>query len=86
MKMIAFRDMAPCNLVEVVCSASIIKGFITLIMEAVSTSEISVYSNETTRRCIPEGSNIHIRRLENVEPQKKIRSFVNSYVIFTANN
>jgi hypothetical protein len=27
--------------------------------EAVLTSETSVYSNETTRRYIPEGSNLH---------------------------
>jgi hypothetical protein len=86
MKMIAFRDVAPCSLVEVVRSASIIRGFFTLIMEAVSTSGISAYSNETTRRCIPEDSNIHTRRGENLKPQKKSRSFVNSYVIFTAKN
>jgi hypothetical protein len=30
-------------------------------MEAVRTSETSVYSNETTRRYIPEGSNLHIQ-------------------------
>jgi hypothetical protein len=32
--------------------------FIALMMEAVRTSETSVYSNETTRRYIPEGSNL----------------------------
>jgi hypothetical protein len=31
-------------------------GFITLMMEAVRTSQTSVYPNETTRRYIPEGS------------------------------
>jgi hypothetical protein len=30
-----------------------------LIMEVVRTSETSVYSNETTRRYIPEGANLH---------------------------
>jgi hypothetical protein len=29
-------------------------------MEAVGTSETSVYSNETTRRYIPEGSNLDL--------------------------
>jgi hypothetical protein len=47
-----------------VCTASIIKAIIALIMEAVRTSETSVHSNETTRRCIPEASNLHIRRRE----------------------
>jgi hypothetical protein len=32
--------------------------FIALMMEAVRTSEKAVYSNETTRRYIPEGSNL----------------------------
>jgi len=30
-----------------------------LIMEAACTSETSIYSKETTRRYIPEGSNLH---------------------------
>jgi hypothetical protein len=34
--------------------------FHTLMMEAVRTSEMSVYSNETTWRYIPEGSNIRL--------------------------
>jgi hypothetical protein len=32
---------------------------ITLMMEAVCTSESSVHSNETTRHYIPEGTNLH---------------------------
>jgi hypothetical protein len=36
-------------------------------MEAVRTPETSVYSNETTRRYIPEGSNLHTRRHENLK-------------------
>jgi hypothetical protein len=35
-------------------------------MEAVRTTETSVYSNETTRRYIPQGSNLHTRRRENL--------------------
>jgi hypothetical protein len=34
---------------------SVIRVIITLMMEAVRTSETSVYSNVTTRRYIPEG-------------------------------
>jgi hypothetical protein len=56
MKMTAFWDIAPCNLTEVdrrfrdvYCPI-----VMTLIMEAVRTSETSVYFKETTRRCIPE--------------------------------
>jgi hypothetical protein len=36
-------------------------------MEAVHTSETSVYSNETAQRYIPEGSNLHNRRRENLK-------------------
>jgi hypothetical protein len=36
-------------------------------MEAVHISETSVYSNETTRRYIPEGANLHTRRRENLK-------------------
>jgi hypothetical protein len=38
-----------------------------LMMEAVRTSETSVYSNEITRRYIPEGSHLHNRRRENLK-------------------
>jgi hypothetical protein len=57
MKMRIFWDTAQCNLVGVdiseVRTASIIR-----VMEAEHTSETSVYSNETTLRCIPEGSHL----------------------------
>jgi hypothetical protein len=36
-------------------------------MEAVRTSETSVYLNETTRRYIPEDSKLHTRRRENLK-------------------
>jgi hypothetical protein len=36
-------------------------------MEAVRTSETSVYSNETTWRYVPEGSKLHTRRRENLK-------------------
>jgi hypothetical protein len=61
MKIRAFWNVAPCSLLGV-CrrfrGASIIRAMIVLMMEAVRTSEPSVYSNETTRRYIPEGSHL----------------------------
>jgi hypothetical protein len=39
--------------------------FITLVMEAVRTSETSAYS-KTTRRYIPKGYNLHTRRRGNL--------------------
>jgi hypothetical protein len=39
----------------------------TLMMEAVSIIEMSVYYNETTRRNIPEGSDFHTCRRENLK-------------------
>jgi hypothetical protein len=43
-----------------------------LIMEAVGTSETSVYFNETTQSHIPEGCNLHNRRRENLKFQPKL--------------
>jgi hypothetical protein len=40
---------------------------IVLMMEAVRTSETSVYFKETIRHYIPEGSNIYTRRRENLK-------------------
>jgi hypothetical protein len=36
-------------------------------MKAVHTSETSVYFNETTLRCVPEGYHLHTCRLENMK-------------------
>jgi hypothetical protein len=36
-------------------------------MDAVRTSEMTVHSNETTRRYIPEDSKLHTRRRENLK-------------------
>jgi hypothetical protein len=55
-------DVAPCSLLRVdqrFRGAYCLKHFIAL-MEAVRTSETSVYSNETTRRYIPEGSSLQL--------------------------
>jgi hypothetical protein len=45
-------------------------------MEAVRTSETSVYSNETTRRYIPEDSNLHTRH------RKDLKSHIFVYSLF----
>jgi hypothetical protein len=61
MKMRVFWDIAPCSLAGVdrrfVLAYYILhQGIIALIMDAIRTSETSVYSSETTRRYIPEDS------------------------------
>jgi hypothetical protein len=61
--------------VSEVRTASIIKA----IMEAVCTSQTSVYSNETTRRYFPEGSNIYVRRCGNLK--SFLLGYFNSYEI-----
>jgi hypothetical protein len=43
-----------------VLTTSIIRAIIALMMEAVSTSEMSVNFYETTRRNIPEDGHLHI--------------------------
>jgi hypothetical protein len=48
-------------------TASIIRVIIALMMEAVRTSETSVYSKETTKHYIPEASNLHTRGHENLK-------------------
>jgi hypothetical protein len=54
MKIRAFWDVAPCSL-------EVDRRFTSaMMMEAVRTSETSVYSNETTWRYIPEGCNLHV--------------------------
>jgi hypothetical protein len=45
-------------------------------MEAESTSETSVYSNESTQRYIPEGSNLQNRRPENLKSRLQIVFFL----------
>jgi hypothetical protein len=57
LKIIAFWDVGV-YYVSDVCTASIIA----LMIEAVRASEMLVYSNETTRRYIPQDSNLHTRR------------------------
>jgi hypothetical protein len=42
-------------------------SIIALMMEAVRTSEVSVNVYETTRRNVPEDSQLHIRRRENIK-------------------
>jgi hypothetical protein len=77
MKFRTFSDIALCCLVGVdrrVRGADCRKhqeDIIALTREAVRTSETSVYSNETTQRYNPEGPNIHTRRRESLQSDKK---------------
>jgi hypothetical protein len=48
-----------------------------LMMEAVRTSETSVYFNETTRRFISEGCHLHIRRRENLKSHVTVYDYPN---------
>jgi hypothetical protein len=45
---------------------------IALMMEAVSTSEMSVSFYQTTRRNIPEDSHVHTRRRENLKSHRYV--------------
>jgi hypothetical protein len=54
--------------VSEVIATSIIRG-ITLMMEALSTSETSVNLYETTRRNIQENRHLHTRHRENLKSQ-----------------
>jgi hypothetical protein len=45
-------------------------SLITLMMEAINTSETSVNFYQTSRRNIPEDCHLHIRRRENLKSQK----------------
>jgi hypothetical protein len=68
MKMAVFWVVAPCSLVEVtdvseVLAASIIR----VMMEAASTSELSVNCYQTTWRYNPEDNHLHTHCLENLK-------------------
>jgi hypothetical protein len=78
MKLRVFWDVAPFSLVAVqptfqwcVLSSPSGRRMIALMMEVVCTSETLVYSNEATRRYIPEDSNLHIRRRKNLKSHNK---------------
>jgi hypothetical protein len=69
MKITVFWDVAPCSLVETgdvseVLTATTIIALMTVV--AVSTFEISVYLDQTTRRNIPEDTHLH--------PQFRVRT------------
>jgi hypothetical protein len=71
LKVRLFWDMAPCSHIEVdqrfrgvYCLASSGQLIITLMIEAVHTSETSVNFNVTRQRYIPEDSKLHTRHRE----------------------
>jgi hypothetical protein len=79
MKIRAFWDVSPCSLIGVdrrfrraYCLHHKGDEINALMMEAVCTSETSVYS-ETSWRCIPEDSNLHTRCHENLESHTTVR-------------
>jgi hypothetical protein len=45
------------------------------VMKAVRTSKASVHFNKNIQRYIPEGSNLHSRRRENLKPHVTLTSF-----------
>jgi hypothetical protein len=71
-----FWDIAPSSLVGVdrrfrgVHCIHHQGSFITVVVEAAHTSETSVYSDETRRRYIPEGSHLHTPRRENLKSRR----------------
>jgi hypothetical protein len=70
--MSVFWVVAPCTLINTdrrfrAAYCSIIVVTLPLVMEAVCTSETSVSFNETPRCYIPEYSQLHTRRRENVK-------------------
>jgi hypothetical protein len=76
LKMTTFCDTAPCILVEVdlcftgaYCLHHQDNLFFSLMMEAVSTSEMSVCFKETTWRYIPKGCHFHTCHHENLKSQ-----------------
>jgi hypothetical protein len=66
MNITAFLDVSPCSFIDV--DRHVV---ITLMMEAICTSQTSVYFNDTTQHYTPEGCNIHTRCQENLESHKK---------------
>jgi hypothetical protein len=69
---LVFWDVAPCSHVEVDRRLRGVygldnQGFIALMIEAVRTSETSVHFNVTTWRYIPENSELHICRREDLK-------------------
>jgi hypothetical protein len=83
MKCRVFWDVVPCSdevdwrFRGVYCLASSRPWLITLMMEVVCTSETSVSSNMTTRRYIPEDSELHTKCwLENVKGRCQLEDFI----------
>jgi hypothetical protein len=65
MKIKAFWDVALCSLGVKQQLPPLSQQW--MLMEAVHPSETSVYSNKTTWRYIPEGSNLHTHWSENLK-------------------
>jgi hypothetical protein len=69
MKMTVFWNIVSCSLIELDVS-----GRIALMMEAVSTSEISINIHETIRRNIPADSHLHGKSTSRFQSACKVQS------------
>jgi hypothetical protein len=49
---------------------------IVLKVQAVRTSETSVYFNERTQRCIPQGCHVHTRRRESLKSHLSVQPHI----------
>lgn len=66
--MTVFWVAKPCSLAGIInVSERLVASIMVLVMVAVSTSETSVNFNQTTRCNIPEDSQLHSRRHENLK-------------------
>jgi hypothetical protein len=66
-----FWDILPCSQMSTDVSEVRAASIIALMMEAARTSETSVNIYLTTRQYIPEDSELHTRRRENLKSHKK---------------
>jgi hypothetical protein len=69
--MTAFWDMASC-FIDKVYRRFGSTYCLRLMMEAVRNSDTSVYFNETTRRYVPVGCHLRIRRRDNLKSHKYV--------------
>jgi hypothetical protein len=80
MKMAAFWDVKPCSLVDITDISEVLTA-ITLMMEAVSSSETSVSIYHTTQCNIPEDSHIKICMVLMFLPNKFIASKIHNFYL-----
>jgi hypothetical protein len=67
-------EVLPASIIRATFQRGLLPPSSGCMMEAVSTSEMSVNFYQTTRRNIPEDSHLHNRRLENLKTYLKTLS------------